>query len=597
MTDRFKKLQYVFLYALMPAIMLSAAVLIGHFAMVFLVVGCVLLMILFENTRNLRPDLGLPAVPTVGLLALALLIGDVIYGKLQDRMQRNLVASTAQVDVIEDLCARVPGLVQADCRGPNLVALSLENGRQGDPGMRPRGQLSWLTIWSLLRETNLLNERNFPNPTSLIAASETDRATAMTVDFLRGADRMNETSFGLLRSLSRPCGVAGQLASTDNAKKREIERQDAALDWMLAVTLADVQARDLTAGHPAIDPTKAPNLKNEDMGAAEELKAAINELSPLRLYEFSRSDLVDIHDRSRGFDTLRNSRRMEIPTPYRDEEILTALLISGQVYDTQENMTAAGYLDWRREVEAKQIGSYLRSEDGDLSGRCSVLTTKTEKPDEGNPGGPSLGPSNADDAFEIEEAQQLFDAFRQREEIALYVAGRIRTADSTRDERFWLTLVTGYEQYAMLSLFLFGLFVAVVRCAALIWAYLKEELWFVPADSHVPVLFSLRSSRWPLKLVATIMPAIGFIGTVRGIMLSLTGADQIVWASTINERSAAISALSTDLGLAFATTLIALLLGVVLSLVVAAEQRLGEVTVSRVENMRLARSTTEASGK
>ncbi|MDJ0933357.1 hypothetical protein [Breoghania sp.] len=87
---------------------------------------------------------------------------------------------------------------------------------------------------------------------------------------------------------------------------------------------------------------------------------------------------------------------------------------------------------------------------------------------------------------------------------------------------------------------------------------------------------SLSSSHWPVRIATAVPPAIGFVGTVRGIMLSLSGADEIVWAETVNERSTAISALSADLGLAFATMLIALLAGIVLTILTAVEMALGE---------------------
>lgn len=70
-----------------------------------------------------------------------------------------------------------------------------------------------------------------------------------------------------------------------------------------------------------------------------------------------------------------------------------------------------------------------------------------------------------------------------------------------------------------------------------------------------------------------ILPAIGFIGTVRGIKDSLIGADALVFAATNNERAAAIGALAGDLGLAFATTFIALLMTLVLTILIAIESR------------------------
>ncbi len=57
----------------------------------------------------------------------------------------------------------------------------------------------------------------------------------------------------------------------------------------------------------------------------------------------------------------------------------------------------------------------------------------------------------------------------------------------------------------------------------------------------------------------------GFVGTVRGILESLSSADAIVWAANRAERAFAIGELSGELGLAFATTLVALLSGIIIS--------------------------------
>lgn len=72
-------------------------------------------------------------------------------------------------------------------------------------------------------------------------------------------------------------------------------------------------------------------------------------------------------------------------------------------------------------------------------------------------------------------------------------------------------------------------------------------------------------SRWAIRWSTRIIPAIGFIGTVRGILYALPGTDNIVWAATRAERASAIGVVATDLGLAFATTFMALVVGVVLS--------------------------------
>lgn len=74
-----------------------------------------------------------------------------------------------------------------------------------------------------------------------------------------------------------------------------------------------------------------------------------------------------------------------------------------------------------------------------------------------------------------------------------------------------------------------------------------------------------RSSRWIIRWIARALPAVGFIGTVRGISAALSSADSIVRAQTAAEQAAAITAVAGTLGIAFTTTLIALLFGLITS--------------------------------
>lgn len=74
-----------------------------------------------------------------------------------------------------------------------------------------------------------------------------------------------------------------------------------------------------------------------------------------------------------------------------------------------------------------------------------------------------------------------------------------------------------------------------------------------------------RGSRWLIRWIARALPAIGFIGTVRGISASLSSADSIVRAQTSVDQAAAINAVAGTLGIAFTTTLIALLFGLITS--------------------------------
>ena len=501
-------------------------------------------------------DLSLGGIPVVSMLSLSLLFGHLTYVQLQKKFQNDLYEATAGVDILGDLCARVPGLVQAHCIGPEL---SLTNEENSDA---KRSALSDMAIWSLLRDAGILKENDFPDPSFFDRAEEIDRPTALTVNFLRDPSRRSETSYGLILALTSPCGFP---ASPDDERE-----QARATERALAFTFADLQSHRLSA----------KDVRMAGDGAIEKLA----EDRGLRLYEFSPKKLVNIASQTDAFRNLRDLERLAIPKPWRDEEVLTALLASGDTFSLDSSVTDRTYIALQTGAQPSSVASYEAGRvdaDGNFSTTCTALLERA-RDTELTTGIPGTGAgSRGGTSFEIDEPQELFEALLQREALALYAVGRLRTADSIRDERFWLTLVTGYEQYAMIFLFIFGLFIALFRIVSLGIAWLERDLWFTtgtpkPGD----MIFLLRSSRWPIKLIAAILPGIGFIGTVRGIMLSLTGADQIVWATTVNERSAAISALSTDLGLAFATTLIALLLGVILSLLLAVEQRVSEVAVA-----------------
>ncbi|MDF1671583.1 MAG: MotA/TolQ/ExbB proton channel family protein [Roseovarius sp.] len=193
------------------------------------------------------------------------------------------------------------------------------------------------------------------------------------------------------------------------------------------------------------------------------------------------------------------------------------------------------------------------------------------------------------------------------ERLLVWGIGQVRTTAEYREAAYRLTLVTGPEQFCIFLVAIFALFLSFLRMTAaasmmrISKKMIAHDVNFVaPTDKGILELLSragllaqtmspsgrgywkdqlmdqVLSARWPMRLAITTLPAIGFIGTVRGIMKSLTGADSIVWASTSSERAQAISALSADLGLAFATTMLALMFGVLLSILSAIEIRLFE---------------------
>lgn len=74
-------------------------------------------------------------------------------------------------------------------------------------------------------------------------------------------------------------------------------------------------------------------------------------------------------------------------------------------------------------------------------------------------------------------------------------------------------------------------------------------------------------SRWLITWAARALPAIGFIGTVRGIAGALSKADTIVLAQTVTDQAAAITQVSGTLAISFTTTFIALIMGLITSII------------------------------
>jgi biopolymer transport protein ExbB/TolQ len=79
-----------------------------------------------------------------------------------------------------------------------------------------------------------------------------------------------------------------------------------------------------------------------------------------------------------------------------------------------------------------------------------------------------------------------------------------------------------------------------------------------------------------VRFVVFAIPAIGFVGTVLGISQALGDADKVLSEPTDTLKIAAIQAMTTKLAVAFDTTLVSLLLGIVLNLLVESAGRLQE---------------------
>lgn len=98
--------------------------------------------------------------------------------------------------------------------------------------------------------------------------------------------------------------------------------------------------------------------------------------------------------------------------------------------------------------------------------------------------------------------------------------------------------------------------------------------------------FTLRSrsanSRWMVTQGARILPAVGFIGTVRGIMDALGSADTIVRATDSVSQAAAVTEVAGILGISFTTTFVALVLGIAVGWVDAYQAKEERETLARL---------------
>ena len=190
-----------------------------------------------------------------------------------------------------------------------------------------------------------------------------------------------------------------------------------------------------------------------------------------------------------------------------------------------------------------------------------------------------------------------------------YLMNNVAAGNTVGAAKYRMTLWRGYEQFFMLWLFAFALLVLnarrhQVRIAQGQLADLqkgdlsqnriepKAVLKAVTGTDIRPRLNDpavlhelldligqrLYTARWPVRWAAYTLPAIGFVGTVRGILNSLSNASDVVLAVQPAEKAVAIGGLSGELGLAFATTLIALLLGIMLSV-------LNEIQVADEEHL------------
>ena len=474
-----------------------------------------------RNPFFLGPYLSFTPFVWVLLLSLSVLLGTGTYAGLQVFFQRQMVAAISNADVLAEFCAGEPGLSNAGC--------SVEH-RQA-----PSAQL----LWAFMVDAGLLDPRDVETPTDLENATtappvirEMQRylADALAPVSLHGRGL---TGLELLRH-------AGQVCAASNSARPEVT---AAKLTVLATFLAETYPESWRRNgqdYPFDDAVLLRTGVSGDATISEEM-----------IVYFA------------GYYPFLSALRTRVARDISDAEIASALLLASGALVTDGN----------------QVGSYAYHHQNSDAAPASAAGCM----------------GNFTDLTSDQDRYAYLDA---RGKLVLYLAGRIRTSEDAKAARFWMTLVTGPEQLALFIVFAFGMLASALRLMASL-ALRDRQRGFVDAFSGRPtpvfradlidqwdhirgqMFRKISSARWPVKLTAALLPAIGFVGTVRGIMNSLSGADQIVWATSVNERSAAISALSSDLGLAFATTLIALLFGMALSIAIAVEGRLLDLMVLR----------------
>lgn len=451
------------------------------------------------------------------LSAVSLLLGLVTYASMQWVYQGRLISAIQAVDGIEDFCAETEGLDPATCRG-------------NDPAGR---RVSEQLLWALLIEAKVIDATEAETPVELDDALRANRPAFAVSCFLQnsvltvGADDKPDCKSS---NIVPPATKSGTL------------------DLVLGLTSAMCQN---ASSNPA------PEFQKDRIA---HFLAGI--------YPGSMSDAsgkLSGGPQSTDFiDGLLSGLRLAPSSSISDVEIMSEL-------------TRLSHAQFAHSDQGRQGYRFLEPD------RCAVSTL------------------DAPDEFRRMEAFQKLGAF---------LLGRVGSNPAVRTATTKLTFWTGPEQlflmitgyFALVLILLRGLAsLATARGAVLardnIQATTRSERrletfvtdWLkakaTDPDPAVRTYWKdlitdeLISGRWPVRFAIATLPAIGFIGTVRGILLSLSNADAIVWASTQADRADAISTLSGSLGLAFATTMIALLIGVFISLLSALEGLFEERTM------------------
>ena len=496
-------------------------------------VDSVLAALLLLRRALFGPDLALNLFGNVLTLVVSLGLGLYAYNELQFHYARALIDRIVAVDGIEDFCRESDGLDPASCAA------------SGEEGRRSSDQL----IWSLFVEAGIIELTDAETPADLSDSLGGNYAARELESFLKSEEVRTLSTIPLVISLTR------KMCINRNTRVPEIGFLARSIAWILAGTYANQPGTGSFFGPTpsVVDLMTAPRQKSLSDEAWSQLLEDLRNDAALR----QQTDL-----------------RLAPSTTIADAEVISFLtrLSQAQYGKANDNDTGDSDLGYRYGPGASDV--------------CT----------------------EAKDAATPREAYLRMQAFS---EMAFYLLGRISSNPDVRSATTDLTYWTGYEQLGLIAIGIYAVIVialrwfgslATARGARLVdgkpgapswgpglWLRQYVERWLLPrAHENDPgrraywkdqLADELESGRWPIRLSVATLPAIGFIGTVRGILGSLSNADQIVWANTVSERADAITVLAANLGLAFATTMIALLMGVAISVLSALETRYEQRTL------------------
>ena len=472
------------------------------------------------------------------LSVVSLCVAALVYWSAQSKMQDDLVTAYRKADVVSAFC-------------DNHVAFDREACGKTD-------KMSWSQVHALLVESGVINMSEFETAFELDEAMTKFEPRQGETAGIASEDEFGWEYYELVEALRQTGGVESALQiiyrlSGEQCVSRQtgITPEDRAKQFTddLAFLLADaVGGPELLISSRRCERARKRLIL---LGSREDHSSAPEKPSTIR-------------DPGQGLSGFRFSTARCVS----DKQILTALGIkSTAVLSSSVEFAQVREQDGEQLTVAVPIGY-------DLSNRCTDAgELETGEVHEGDP----------DLSISTTLKQKRHEAFT---EVQQYLLGLTHALPDVREAKKWANAVRGPEHIGILSLGLFVVFTLAIRmvvmrvgvrrvrngkksgCLTEQWRELARDLarGGDAADRRVDAVVRGRTLvRWA---VATV-PAIGFIGTVRGILNALAQAGDVVWAGDRLGRADAIGQLAGELGLAFSTTLFALVVGVLLGLLMA----------------------------